>query len=120
IAQHWSLAVPGAVNGAALLFADVFPRGPGFYFSLTKIGLVVLVYFAWVRTCAWVNQDVHDLGLPEAVWNPVMLGAGVLGLVLVGLFAVCWRSFLLLVIVYLASSLAYRNTRAAEGRQDRE
>lgn len=103
---------------AGLLLAEAFPRGPGFYFSLTKIALVFAVYLAWVRTCAWVDQDVHDLGLPEAVWNSVMVGAGALGLVLVWLFPVFWVSFALLIILYLGATLGYVTVRNQEVEQD--
>jgi hypothetical protein len=105
-----------AFGSAGLLLADM-PRGPGFYFSLVKIGLVLAVYLAWVRTCAWVDEDVRDLELPDVIWNPVMLGAGLLGLLLVWAFPAFWIAFALLLILFAAAALSYvtvRNQQVAD------
>jgi general secretion pathway protein E len=88
-----------------------FPRGPGFYFNSIKIVLLVLVYLAWVRTCWWVDRDTAELGLPTDTWNPLLFGAGVLGLVVVWLMPWFLLSFALLLALYLAPSLAYVNLR---------
>src|SRR5262249_46043179 len=58
-----------------------FPRGPGLYFSLLKLLPLLVVYFFWVRTCWWADQDARKLKLPHETWNPILLGSGVLGLV---------------------------------------
>src|SRR5438132_14306622 len=50
----------------ALALADeetAFPRGDGFYFSIPKLLLLVLVYLAWIGTSRWVDQDAHRLRL---------------------------------------------------------
>src|SRR5438552_18739681 len=99
-------AVAGQAMEHALLFADTFPRGPGFYYSMPKLFAVVALYLIWVKTCAWVNEDVKDLSLPENIWNPVMVGSGMVGLLFVWLFPMFWVSFLLLIIVFLSSTLA--------------
>ena len=39
------------------LLLAVFPRGEGFYFSPIKLGLVVVIYLMWVRTCWWVKMS---------------------------------------------------------------
>jgi type II secretory ATPase GspE/PulE/Tfp pilus assembly ATPase PilB-like protein len=109
-----------AFSDTLLLFADVFPRGGGFYFSIPRLFAVVGLYLVWVKTCAWVNEDVHDVSLPENVWNPVMIGSGMVGLLFVWLFPMFWVSFFLLLIVYLSSTLAYvnvRNQRVADDEQ---
>lgn len=95
----------------ALLLADNFPRGPGFYYSISKLFAIVFLYLIWVKACAWVNEDVKELSLPENVWNPVMIGSGMVGLLFVWLFPAFWVSFVLLVIVFLSSTLAYVNVR---------
>src|SRR5262249_41812998 len=57
--DHWPLTTDH-------LFAQEFPRGPGFYFNPVKFVLVLAVYLAWVRTCWWVDQDCRENGLPTA------------------------------------------------------
>jgi len=93
-----------------------FPRGPGFYFSLVKLLLVVVVYLCWLRTCWWVEQDAAALKMPRSTWNPVMLGSGLAGLLAVWLLPWFLLSFPLLLLLYLAPTLVYvwlRNQRAA-------
>src|ERR1700686_2484444 len=58
-------------NLAAAADAPSFPRGSGMYFSLLKLFPLLLVYFCWVRTCWWVDQDARQLELPTTTWNPL-------------------------------------------------
>src|SRR5689334_14652075 len=101
-----------------ILFGDAFPRGPGFYFSVGKLLLVLLVYLLWVRTCWWVNQDARDLALPAEVWGPAVLAAGVVGLLLVWIVPLFWVSWPLLLLLYAAPVLAYVSTRNDAVRPD--
>lgn len=92
------------------LFAT-FPRGPGFYYHPIKLALIVVVYFAWVRTCWWVDRDCKEVQLPTARWNPLLLGCGLLGLILVWAVPVFLASFFALLLLYLAPTLLYVGTR---------
>jgi type II secretory ATPase GspE/PulE/Tfp pilus assembly ATPase PilB-like protein len=95
-----------------LLAADVFPRGPGFYFSLPKLITLLVVYFCWVRTCWWVHHDVNELKLPTAIWNPLLFGSGLLGLLMVWLLPWYWLvSLPVLLVLYLTPSLVYVSVR---------
>jgi type II secretory ATPase GspE/PulE/Tfp pilus assembly ATPase PilB-like protein len=94
-----------------------FPRGEGFYYSLPKIVTLVALYLCWVRTSSWVDQDARQQHFSTVPWNPLMLGCGVVGMIVVWLLPLFWVSFLLLLILYLSSSLAYatyRNQRVPE------
>src|SRR2546423_9468344 len=84
-----------------------FPRGPGFYYSPVKLVAVLAVYLCWVKTCWWVDQDAKDLHLPRKTWNPVLLGAGLFGLLVVWALPVFGFSFLVLVLLYLTATLSY-------------
>ena len=88
-----------------------FPRGPGFYFSITKIIALLFLYFCWIGTCGWVDKDAKQLNLEAVTWNMIVFGAGLLGLVVVWLLPLFWISFLLLLVLYLSTSLAYVNLR---------
>jgi general secretion pathway protein E len=94
-----------------VLAVDLFPRGPGYYFSFVKLLAVLCVYLAWVRTCWWVHEDARQLELAENTWNPLMLAGGVAGLLAVWIIPVFWISFPFLVILWLAPTLAYVGTR---------
>jgi len=56
-----------------------FDRGPGGYFSLFKLLLIWLVFVAWVRTTDWINRDCRQVGMPQLIWNPVMVGSFLFG-----------------------------------------
>src|SRR5262249_23560440 len=88
-----------------------FPRGTGLYFSIPKLLALVLLYFCWVRTCWWVDFDARELGLPLDIWNPLMLGCGLLGFLVVWLLPWFIVSFVVLLALYLMPSLAYVNLR---------
>ena len=88
-----------------------FPRGPGMYFHPAKLILVLLVYFAWLRTSWWVHHDCQEMKLPAETWNPIMLGCGIAGLLAVWLFPLFVLGFLVLLVLYLAPTLSYVSLR---------
>ncbi|HVS34927.1 MAG TPA: GspE/PulE family protein [Gemmataceae bacterium] len=96
-----------------LLFAADLWRGPGFYLDMTAFLPVVVVYLLWVRTCWWVDRDARLLKLPVVLWNSVMLGCGLAGLLIVWLFppGLFLLSFPILLLLYLGSSLVYVRVR---------
>jgi general secretion pathway protein E len=111
-------ALSAALVLPAVAVADApFPRGPGFYFSIPKIIGVLIVYMIWLPTCKWVDEDAYELHIPTKLWNPLLLGCGLLGLVLVWTLPWFAASFVLLIILYLTASLSYvsvRNRRVPE------
>jgi type II secretory ATPase GspE/PulE/Tfp pilus assembly ATPase PilB-like protein len=57
-------------------------RGPGFYYSLVKLLFSVVLYLCWVSACDWVNRDTGPGRMNPEVWNPVLLGCGLLAVLL--------------------------------------
>jgi type II secretory ATPase GspE/PulE/Tfp pilus assembly ATPase PilB-like protein len=100
-----------ALPATAAAQEPAFPRGPGFYFDPFKMILLLLAYFAWLATCRWVDRDTIALELPTANWNSLMFGCGLLGLLLVWAMPSFWISFLILLVLYLSSSLTYVSVR---------
>jgi general secretion pathway protein E len=107
-----SLGVLG-ILAANPVFAEEggFPRGPGFYFHPAKLILLLLVYFAWLWTCRWVHSDCHDMKMPTEMWNPILLGCGVAGLLAAWAFPFFALGFLVLLVLYLAPTLSYVSMR---------
>jgi type II secretory ATPase GspE/PulE/Tfp pilus assembly ATPase PilB-like protein len=93
------------------VFAEAFPRGPGLYFHPAKLLLLLAVYFAWIRTCRWVDADCRLMQLPFEVWNPIQLVSGMVGLLFVWLLPWFWLGFVVLVVLYLATTLSYVSLR---------
>jgi len=49
-----------------------FERGPGFYFSIFKLGFSALLFFLWLAVCDWINRDIRKFSqLHYRVWNVV-------------------------------------------------
>ena len=107
VALLFTFAVPAAAHAAD----PSFPRGPGFYFSLSKLFLIFGFYLAWIATCYWVNKDATQLQLPVDTWNTLLFGCGVLGFILVWLLPWFLISFPVLIILSLTASLAYVGVR---------
>jgi len=91
--------------------ADLFPRGEGYYFNLLNLIVLIILYLCWVRTCAWVDEDARQLHIPSVPWNPLMLGSGIIGMLVVWLLPWFWISVPILLILYLTPSLIYANVR---------
>jgi type II secretory ATPase GspE/PulE/Tfp pilus assembly ATPase PilB-like protein len=88
-----------------------FPRGSGFYFSVLKLVPLLVVYLFWVRICWWADQDARKLKLAHETWNPILLGSGVLGLLVVFAFPWFVISLPILLALFLGPTLAYVNLR---------
>lgn len=88
-----------------------FPRGEGYYFNLLNLIVLVILYLCWVRTCAWVDEDARQLHIPTVPWNPLMLGCGIIGMMIVWILPWFWISFPILLALYLTPSLIYTNVR---------
>jgi general secretion pathway protein E len=97
--------------GSPVFAAATFPRGPGFYYNLLKLLPVVGVYLFWVWTCSWIDRDAKEWKLPQSTWNPIVLGCGVAGLLLVWLLPWFLISFPLLLLLVVTPALAYVNLR---------
>ena len=43
--------------------ADSPLHGPGYYYSISKIVILLIVYFCWISSCTWVNRDAinHEI-----------------------------------------------------------
>ena len=57
--------------------ADPAPRGPGFYFSFTKLAFLAIPFWLWVYTADWIGRDslqhAKKTGLKPEVWNPLFV-----------------------------------------------
>ncbi len=102
------------------LAASSFPRGPGFYLNLLAFALVLAVYLTWVYTCGWVDRDARKLSLDRTLWNGVIFGGGLLGLLLFWLIPLFLVSFPLLLascVIPLACYIVTRNALVPESKR---
>src|SRR5262249_9522770 len=92
-------AMPALALLALLLAPDTlwaadatFPRGPGFYFNPFKLVVLLLVYLCWIRTCWWVDTDAKKLKLARDVWNGLLIGCALGGVLILWLLPWFWLS----------------------------
>jgi type II secretory ATPase GspE/PulE/Tfp pilus assembly ATPase PilB-like protein len=95
-------------------------RGPGYYFSIVKLAIVIGLYFSWVGTASWVNRDAAKSQMNTEHWNPLLLASGVCGLLLLWEMPVFFLGFLAFVACLAGGSLSYiylRNQRVPAEQQ---
>jgi type II secretory ATPase GspE/PulE/Tfp pilus assembly ATPase PilB-like protein len=89
-------------------------RGGGYYYSIAKIVIVLIVYGCWISTCTWVHRDSKEVGLDARLWNSALFGAGLLGLLCVWGLSSFFPGLLLLLLLYggaLAGYVFVRNMK---------
>ncbi len=108
-----------AIPDVSSVFAT-FPRGEGFYFSLIKLVLVLIVYLIWVRITWWVDQDAQELELGAQRWSSLMLGAGLSGLLLVWALPIFWPALVALLALSMAPAFVYVGKRNEKVTEDKK
>lgn len=95
-------------------------RGPGAYFAIWKLVLLVLFFLVWVKLADFVNRDVQVVAeqtkMPPEIWNPVMVFSFFIGF----LIAITLPFFFLGLPLYILASIGpfvgyaiMRNQRSA-------
>src|SRR4051812_9000918 len=91
-------------TAALLLLPDLafaasnFPRGPGFYFNIFRLIVVVAIYLGWMRLCWWVDADADEVGVQPRPWNAGLLVGGAVGLLFAWTVPAFALSFLVLLL----------------------
>ena len=80
--------------------ARFFQRGPGFYLSWVKLALLWVLFFVWVATTDWVNQDAQRHRLKYTRWNAIVFFSFIGFFVLTWVIPIFWVSYPLLVIAF--------------------
>jgi type II secretory ATPase GspE/PulE/Tfp pilus assembly ATPase PilB-like protein len=82
-------------------------RAPGFYFSIWKLGLYLALFWLWVKTTDWVNQDGFRVGVNYAIWNPIVAASFPAAMLLFFLIPWFWVGYALMVFAYVGPLTAY-------------
>ncbi|MDC0273388.1 GspE/PulE family protein [Planctomycetaceae bacterium] len=69
----------------------------GWYYDLIGMVMIIGLFFLWVHTTEWVDEDARSLKIGSLFWNGVMISSGFVGFLLVFMMP----NFLLGLIVLL-------------------
>jgi type II secretory ATPase GspE/PulE/Tfp pilus assembly ATPase PilB-like protein len=106
------------------LAENAIARGPGFYFAIWKLAMVLVVVLLWVKSAGWVGQDTDEMGdeigMPGRIWNPIMVFAPLLGFALAMTIPIFFAGWAALLVFYAAPFVAYvvmRNGRVIRDKK---
>ncbi|WP_146584088.1 ATPase, T2SS/T4P/T4SS family [Posidoniimonas polymericola] len=77
------------------------------FVSWLKLLPVLLLYLIWIRTCDWVNRasQIHKLGY--ALWNGIVVGCGLIGLLVVILLPIYAAGISVYALLVLGPFIAF-------------
>ena len=112
----------GTVNGDDKgKSAAVFKPAAG-SLSYLKIGLIVLFFLPWVRYVDSINRDTMEFGnklkLEPEIWNPILVGSFLVGLLAVLLVPIFWAGFPFFVLAAFAPPITYSFIRRSRLQND--
>ncbi|HZZ72752.1 MAG TPA: ATPase, T2SS/T4P/T4SS family [Pirellulales bacterium] len=94
-----------------------FYRGPGEYLSPVKIGLFVVLFWIWIKSTEWINEDCIAIRWRYRIWCPIVVFtffAATLLLFLLPSFVAAYGLLLVSWIAPLATYIVLRNRRVEE------
>ena len=95
----------------ALLAQADFPRGPGFYYSIVKLVVLLLAFLAWIYVCNAVQRDSDEAEVHAEKWNALLFVGGLIGFGLVWICPAFWLSILGMTVLTVCAVIAYSYRR---------
>ena len=97
-----------------------FSRGEGGQLSILKLGLLLLIFFPWIYTANWINQDCDFANMSHVVWNMIFVFPFLLAMILALVIPFFIAGFFLPLLSYLIPTFVYvvqRNARVGKADQ---
>ncbi|MBO7726443.1 MAG: Flp pilus assembly complex ATPase component TadA [Thermoguttaceae bacterium] len=96
------------------LKTDGWRKEPGHFFSAAKLVLLMLVFWIWVATTTWVNNDAQRLvDLHRVEWNTAQVAPFPIAFLLILFIPVFWIGYPVLVLSWfipLCTYIVHRNS----------
>jgi type II secretory ATPase GspE/PulE/Tfp pilus assembly ATPase PilB-like protein len=99
-------------------------RGPGSYFAIWKVVMLVVLVWLWVKSADWIGRDTDaigdSIGMPSRIWNPIMVLVPLIGFFLaitIPIFFAGWAAMLVMYVAPFAVYVAQRNGRVTSDQK---
>ena len=90
--------------------------------SFLKLGLIVIVLLPWVWYVDSINRETMQFGnklkLEPEIWNPILVGSFLIGLMAVLLVPIYWAGYPFFVLTALAPPITYSFIRRSRIKND--
>jgi len=110
----WPTSLPG----------NEIARGPGFYFAIWKLVLLIVVIWMWIKSADWVGRDTDEMGdaigMPGRIWNPVMVFVPLVGFLLAITIPIFFAGWAAMLVLYAAPFVVYVVQRNGKVTNDRK
>lgn len=108
---------PPSPGGRFFRGNDPFSSQSGFYLSLWRFSLVLVLFFMWASSCSWVDNDSRSLKVRPEYWNSMVFATGVVGFLAVVVMPMYLLGFFAVSVLYalpLGLYIKERNDRVPE------
>lgn len=87
-------------------------RNQGMTICPIKLAILVFIYFGWLASTSWINNDAERLGDPDrAFWNGMNLISFAVGLLVALLVPIFWASAPIAILAWAIPNIVYVKAR---------
>src|SRR5262245_4706846 len=121
-------------GGGELVAQDAWPtsflpgneiaRGPGSYFTIWKLVLLIVVVWLWIKSADWIGRDTDEIGdaigMPARIWNPIIVFVPLFGFLLaitIPVFFAGWATMFVLYAALFVIYVAQRNGKVTDDKK---
>ena len=120
VRQRWLATISAARANRISQRRSASAAGRDFISACSKLRLLCVLFFLWVKTTDWISQDCLRLSLNYLVWNAVVFGIFAAAFLLIWILPWFEVGYPLLVVAYLVplgvySSFAIRRWKHISG-----
>ncbi len=99
-------------------------RGPGFYFAIWKLVMLLVLVWIWIKSADWVGSDTDEIGdaigMPARVWNPIIVFVPLLGFLLAITIPIFFAGWATMLVFYAAPFVIYVVQRNGKVTNDKK
>jgi type II secretory ATPase GspE/PulE/Tfp pilus assembly ATPase PilB-like protein len=99
-------------------------RGPGFYFAIWKLVMLLVLVWIWIKSADWVGRDTDEIGdaigMPARIWNPILVFVPLFGFLLAITIPIFFAGWATMLVLYVAPFVIYVVQRNGKVTSDKK